>query len=506
MNAVLRRFLIFILCLSLFMPVLVRAETDGEAEPSETASPVSQTQPLPLAEDISGPSCISDYEGFPSPGFLFDGQQAWGGKSTQPYPSITITYEQGIGSLYFIYHDIPGTYTLTNNDTGAVQICGAENYLHDFLDLTVLFGTAPSSVTVTYGENPVTVNELFIYTPGQVPDTVQRWESPPEDRVDMILFATHGDDEHLFFAGLLPYYAGELDYEVLVVYLTDHRNLDGTKRMHEMLNGLWAVGITNYPVFGSFIDYKSDYPTEVYKMMERYGASKEVLLGFVVEQLRRYNPQVVVGHDFNGEYGHGQHIVYAELLSMALEISNDPQSYPDLAQQYGTWDVPKAYFHLYEQNSVVMNWDTPLERFDGLTAFQVSQQLGFPCHKSQQTTWFKNWLNRNSEASRIETYNPCLYGLYRSTVGYDTANNDLFGNLICYAEQARIKEAERLAEEAQAAEASQPASETVPHTTDAAVPAQQEISHASFPAVAIFSFIGVLVFGGALLLPVRKRK
>lgn len=486
------------------MPVLVRAERDGETEQSES----SQTQPVFGAEDISDPSCISDYDGFPSPGFLFDGQQAWGGKSTHPYSSITITYEQGIGSLYFIYNDIPGTYTLTNNDTGAVQICGAEDYLHDFLDLTGLFGAVPSSVTVTYGEGPVTINELFVYTPGQVPDTVQRWENPPEDRVDMILFATHGDDEHLFFAGLLPYYAGELDYEVLVVYLTDHRNLDGTKRMHEMLNGLWAVGITNYPVFGSFIDYKSDYPTEVYKMMERYGASREVLLGFVVEQLRRYNPQVVVGHDFNGEYGHGQHIVYAELLSMALEISNDPQFYPDLAQQYGLWDVPKAYFHLYEQNSVVMDWDTPLEHFDGLTAFQVSQKLGFPCHKSQQTTWFRNWLNQYSEASRIETYNPCLYGLYRSTVGNDVTKNDLFENLISYAEQARIKEEERLTGDPQSAEPTQPASEAVPNATEAPVPAPPEItqtSPASFSVAGIFFAIGLLVCGGVLLL-IRKRK
>jgi LmbE family N-acetylglucosaminyl deacetylase len=45
-----------------------------------------------------------------------------------------------------------------------------------------------------------------------------------EGGADLVLFSAHGDDEHLFFAGLLPTYAEERGYRVQVVYLTDHRN------------------------------------------------------------------------------------------------------------------------------------------------------------------------------------------------------------------------------------------------------------------------------------------
>lgn len=87
-----------------------------------------------------------------------------------------------------------------------------------------------AEITLTFDNGPVTINEIVAYTPGQVPDTVQKREAPKEDGTDLILFSTHSDDEQLFFAGLLPYYAAELDYEVLVVYLTDHHNVDTTRR------------------------------------------------------------------------------------------------------------------------------------------------------------------------------------------------------------------------------------------------------------------------------------
>ena len=99
-----------------------------------------------------------------------------------------------------------------------------------------------------------------------------------------------------------------------------------------------------------------------------------------------------------------------------------------------------------------MDFDTPQDCFDGLSAFQVSQKYGYPCHVSQQPTWFTQWINGYSgeitKASQIKTYNPCQYGLYFSTVGEDKNKNDMFENVITYAEQERIQlekeESERL--------------------------------------------------------------
>lgn len=436
MRSLIFRIAICVLCLTLALPTLLPAVRAEEADG--------------MAEDVSSYKLVTESNGILSVGAFFDGEEGWG-HANRVGAGFTLTREEGLGSLYFIFGAAVSPYTVTNNDTGDSRTCGEMGYLHEFVDLAALFGTVPTSVTLEFPEK-TTINELKVYSPGQVPDTVQKWEAAPEGGVDLILFSTHGDDEQLFFAGLLPYYAGEMGYEVLVVYLTDHHNYSGYSRMHEMLNGLWAVGVTNYPVFGKFIDYRSEYKDTVYMMFSQQGYGREDVLEYVSEQIRRYKPLVVVGHDFEGEYRHAQHMIYAELLAEAVDNCNDTGFFPEQAEKYGLWEVPKAYFHLYGENPVVMDWDQPLERFGGMTAFQVTQELGFPCHKSQQNSWFTRWLTGYgtiTQATQIEDYSPCLYGLYRSTVGKDEGKADFFENLNSYAQQAALEEARREEEQRQ---------------------------------------------------------
>ena len=128
----------------------------------------------------------------------------------------------------------------------------------------------------------------------------------------------------------------------------------------------------------------------------------------------------------------------------------EPNAFPESAEAYGTWDVPKTYLHLLEENPIVIDYDTPLERFDGLTAYQVSQKLGFPCHMSQQGYMFTPWLNgyngEFTKVTQIQTYNPAYFGLYRTTIGVDALKNDFMENIVCYAEQERLEQ-ERLEQE-----------------------------------------------------------
>ena len=334
---------------------------------------------------------------------------------------------------------------MTDDNTGISCSWGGTGILHEFLDLEAAFGRAPTSVTLSFDNGKAYLTEIQAFTAGQVPDFVQKWELPVEQETDLILFTTHGDDEQLFFAGLLPYYAGELGYQVQVVYLTDHHN-NNPRRIHEMLDGLWAVGVRTYPVTGESGDYHSDSLKAAYRKSAQEGITKEELLGFVLEQLRRFRPKVAVGHDLKGEYGHGMHMMYADLLCKAVEISADPTQYPELAEQYGVWDVPKTYLHLYTKNKIVMDWDQPLERFGGMTAYEVTRDLGFPAHKSQRMSYL--WYFRGKDtAAKIWRYSPCEYGLYRSTVGEDVQKNDFFENLSTYAQDREDQEALLRAEE-----------------------------------------------------------
>lgn len=400
--------------------------------------PVSALVPTDIApaKDITAATAITGtgYENF---AFLQDGN-AMTYRTSSGNAQITLENPKGMGSLYLMFDLEPGSYTITDNKSGVSVTAGTYGILHEFVDLYSLFGSCPVSVTLNFGSGSVRLSEIYAFTYGQTPDFAQKWQAPLENGADIVLFSTHSDDDQLFFAGLVPLYAGEKNCRVQVVLMTDHRKgpFATNLRTHEVINGLWAAGLTAYPVFGQFVDYRIDSLDGMYDYYESLGTTKDDLMDFMVTQLRRFKPQVAITHDINGEYGHGMHRIYADLLINALDITNDPAQYPDSANKYGTWDVPKAYLHLYSKNKIVIDYDTPLDRFDGMTAFQVSQKLGYPCHKTQQYTWFTTWINGSTgqitKATQISSYNPAHFGLYRSTVGEDVAKNDFLENITPY--------------------------------------------------------------------------
>lgn len=363
--------------------------------------------------------------------------------------SITITQPEGIKGLYIIWNRIPGQWTYTAD--GLSYMAGQNGYLHEYIK----FNRPVKELIIAIPSAGAQITDMHCFGEGRLPDWVQVWQ-PPCDKADLLLLPTHSDDEQLFFAGILPYYAGELGYKVQVVYMTNH--WDTIRRPHEQLDGLWTVGVRNYPIIGPFPDLVASLGStaETVEAVFQRALSvyeEEAITEFQVETIRRFRPLVIVGHDFAGEYRHGAHILNAYTLKKALELSGVSSYHPASAEKYGVWDVPKTYIHLYEDNPIVMNWDVPLERFNGLTAFEVTK-LGYACHISQQWTWFTSWLN-HARAADIGSYSPCLYGLFRSTVGPDTGKADFFENISTYGEQAEKLNQNRLrliAEEQQAAE------------------------------------------------------
>lgn len=391
---------------------------------------------------------------YDNPVFLTDGNVTTY-RTSSGKCDIALLNEAGISSLYLMF-DIPyGEYIIEDSSSGTTVTAGKEGFLHEYIDLNKAFGKPLTSVTLHFQQGAVRLSEVEVYSAGTVPAHVQLWQPPLEGKTDILLLSTHGDDDQLFFAGLLPRYAGQEKVAVQVAYLTDHRNLTN-QRTHEILNGLWATGCTAYPVMAEFPDFRIDNLKKTYQEYLRLGYSQEQLLSYVVELLRRFKPQVVVGHDVDGEYGHGMHMAYTDCLVQALLISDEPLTFPELTDKYGVWKVPKTYLHLYKKNPIELDYDQPLSEFDGMTAFEVSQKLGYPCHKSQQGTWFTDWINGDNDeitkATQIKRYNPCLFGLYSTTVGEDVKKNDFLENITTYQEQERLEqerlEQERLEQEA----------------------------------------------------------
>ena len=320
---------------------------------------------------------------------------------------IALPQGQGIAGIYLRWDKPPKPWRLTW-EGGSIE-GGQHQFLHEYLALPATITNA----TLRIGEEEALLCDIFGFSEGALPAWVQVWELPYQ-RADLLLLPTHADDEHLFFGGTMPYYAGELGRKVQVAYLTHH--WAEPYRPHELLNGLWTVGIRHYPVIGPYTDY---YANSLAAAKALYNT--EAMVNYQVELLRRFRPLVVIGHDIDGEYGHGVHMMNTDTLRQALTLSGD-SGWGEGQSDSEPWEVPKTYLHLYKENHMYMNWDEPLEHFDGATAFMMAEK-GFACHKSQQA-WFS--------VRRTGVHDCRSFGLYRSNRGPDIIGGDFMEGLAPY--------------------------------------------------------------------------
>lgn len=400
-----------------------------------------------MAAEATYENVVTKAEAFQNEKSLFDNNTDTYTKALQGN-QIELLNDDGIGALYIKFDRIPTEWTLTNADTGENVICGSDSFLHEYVDVKTIWEETPKKLILNF-EVGTMIADVYGFTLGEVPDWVQKWEKPCET-ADLVLFSSHSDDEQLFFLGMLPYYAGELNMNVQVVYVIQHFEANGVQnhqRPHEQLDGLWTVGIKNYPVISDFPDLyaqsknRSEALSQAKKVFENAGVTYDDFVEYLTENIRRFKPSVVVSHDLDGEYGHGTHVLVAAALTEAIEASKDATKYSQSAKEYGVWNIQKLYLHLYEENPIVMNYDIPLQAFDGKTAYKVSCD-GFACHKSQHWTWFYKWIygseeNPYTKASQIKTYSPCNFGLYYSTVGTDAVGGDFFENVVTHEEKVK---------------------------------------------------------------------
>ncbi len=333
-----------------------------------------------------------------------------------PLPDRVLCVEasEPIAALYLIWGTDPGDWTLKVGEESYPQ--GENGFLHAFIPLDT-----PADTLYLYLPKAGTrLCDLFCYSSGMIPASVQQW-LPPCEEADLLVFSTHDDDEFVFFGGLLPYYAAVCGKEVQVAYMTtNYYDVEGEDqfRVHEALNGLWFSGIRHYPVTNAQIDVFCESLEEA---EEVYGI--EPFRVFQVEQIRRFRPLVIVTQDHNGEYGHGAHQLNARSLEWAVYAAADSLMFPELTSQYGVWNTPKTYLHLYgaPEDRTVLDYETPAACFGGLTPYEIAW-LAFEKHRSQQKWGFEVY-------SFDSEYDSHSFGLYRSLVGPDQEKKDLFEHL-----------------------------------------------------------------------------
>lgn len=361
-------------------------------------------------------------------------------KVKDPYVQV-MSKDKLIGGVYVCFGYLPDSWEVQVSEDGKTWETAAQgpNYYHAWVPLET-----PAHyvrVQVTTGKTfTLRINEFFVLGEGEKPDWVQDWQ-PTVEKADIMFISTHPDDELIFFGGAIPTYATEMQRDVVVAYYTR----SNSTRSSELLNALWYMGVRNYPVIGTFSDQSRTSSME--KAYSNAG-SKNATTGrnkvneWIVGLYRQYQPEVVVTHDIDGEYGHGMHMMISDAAGNAIALAADAEQFPESAQTYGTWEVKKFYRHLWAENQITMDWNVPLQSLGGATGFELADSAFEIFHKTQETSG-------NSVLTDGVEYDNSLFGLVYSTVGEDVEKNDFLENI-------ELEPREPLAAEAPAWEALMP--------------------------------------------------
>ena len=380
--------------------------------PTPTPEPTPIPTPEPEAEEVEI-HCVKNGTG--NLDYVFGDGNVYSCAVFGAGETLNVSAEgEWFSALYFCWKDRPGDYDILYPDGTTQTVAGG--MLHQVVRLKEPIESV--SVAPAYGGKQIILSELSAYTAGKLPAEVQDWRYMGDGEADICLFPAHADDEYVFFGGIIPYYAGELGYNVQVCWMTCHDN--DFIRNHELLNALWKGGCVYYPE----INYGCmDYMCTGYEYARNlYG--EDTFVEYQVRMIRKYRPLVCVGHDENGEYGHGAHILAALSLERAVVEAAEPDMFPDSSAQYGVWDVPKTYIHLYgaAEESTYLDFDLPMEHFGGKTMRDVALEC-YAEHVSQiRTSTFTVY-------PAGHPYDASRFGLYSSNVGDDNERKNLFENL-----------------------------------------------------------------------------
>lgn len=334
-----------------------------------------------------------------------------GGETIQ----ISVNNSENMQGIYIVW-DSPVVPWHLKVDNQLIE-CGQNGFLHEYVSLE-----GGTSATIVIPDGTHRISQIRVFGEGEIPSDVQLWE-PPCEKADILVIPCHADDEILFFGGILPTYAAERDVQVQVIYMTEFWTKQKI-REHEKLDGLWVSGIKHYSVNSDFYDVYSD---SLKKAESQYDS--EQLIEFLVTQIRRFCPQIIVTHDFNGEYGHGYHMLVAKCTDSAVEQAANPNVIldPEITDScMDHWQVKKLYIHLYPQNTINLDFRVPLVSMGNKTALEIAKEA-YQKHVSQHIYNFR--------VSDEYEYSCSRYGLYYTAVGLDTGMNDLLEHVVPYKDQ-----------------------------------------------------------------------
>ena len=325
-----------------------------------------------------------------------------------PYERFSVYWNEDVPAhwLCIQWNVIPEGVELMELDVNGSLV--AKTAVPETYDTILELDADTARVTFAADRRGMAIARLALFSKGTLPEPFVTWQ-PTTGHLDYLIVSTHPDDDVIFLGGVAPIYGMERGYTGTVVYVTTPDRM----RANEALMGAWTMGVRCLPLFLGFRDISDDY-----SKVHANQFLPEVVTLALVRLLRQQRPLVVFAQDVNGEYGHWQHIIVSAAVVEACRLAADEDYDPASAEAYGVWEVKKCYLHLYPENPLVLDVESPLASMDGRTAIEVAQ-AAFIKHNTQQNG--RHWVQTNRDAHPMSKF-----GMAYGTV---EAGEDAFDNI-----------------------------------------------------------------------------
>lgn len=329
--------------------------------------------------------------------------------------TLTIAWKDDVpvASVFLSFYNAPVDYTVMQYDGSGTKLSEEKGVLLYNNRIETL--PEARKVAIRADADDCSFCSLYAYGEGMVKD--YHPFRPTVEKADFMTFAMHPDDEVLFLGAVYPIYEAQRGLSGLsVIMSTKLPEKFQRERRQEDLNGAWTLGMKTQPVFGGFPDIPQDYYNKF-----KHTFTVDDVKRYVVTQLRRYRPEVVITQDVNGEYGHWQHKVLSEGVQAAVTAAADPSYQPKGYPAYAAWEVKKLYIHLYDTNKLTLDVHTPIDALDGQTAFEAA---------TAAYLWHATQTKKNNHEVSTTQYSIAEFGLSYTAVGADTEGvNDMFEHI-----------------------------------------------------------------------------
>ena len=272
--------------------------------------------------------------------------------------------------------------------------------------------------------------------PAHCQQDLQDWLPYPA-KAELMVVTAHPDDEGIFFGGTLPLYTQVEGRSAILIGMTgSESNHAGFNRREELERAAWHYGVQHEPINFGYPNVNSNVAAAWEPVSGLDGVARRL-----ATEIRRFRPDVMVTHDFDGEYGHAEHRFTADAVAAAYDVAADAAI--DL-EGLSAWTVPKLYIHLYDAPGgtdvvptprvgpgafVHHDWEALHPELGGVSSRTIALE-GLECHQDAVRAFgHVPVVSRHVQGELFDGHHAEDWGLYRTTVGPDLVPDDFFQNV-----------------------------------------------------------------------------